>query len=176
MKNRWVLLGVVVTVGVVLDQVSKQIAEQRLTLDRFVPVIEGFFALRLSRNQGAFFSLGESMSDGVRRAFFIVATLGAIALIGHLYRKAEDGQRALRWALALLLAGAVGNLIDRVLYGSVIDFLHLHLKDVFHWATFNFADIYITFGLVFLLVDLFRAKKPAVKRTAGAAAKEKQAS
>ncbi len=176
MKNRWVLLSVVVVVGVALDQVTKQIAERKLDLDRFVPVIEGFFALRLSRNQGAFFSLGESMSDGVRRGFFIVATIGAIALIGHLYRKAEETQRALRWALALLLAGAVGNLIDRVLYGSVIDFLHLHLREVFHWATFNFADIYITFGLVFLLVDLFRAKKPAVKRAAGAAAKEKQAS
>jgi len=175
-KNRWVLLSVVVVVGVALDQVTKQIAERKLDLDRFVPVIEGFFALRLSRNQGAFFSLGESMSDGVRRGFFIVATIGAIALIGHLYRKAEETQRALRWALALLLAGAVGNLIDRVLYGSVIDFLHLHLREVFHWATFNFADIYITFGLVFLLVDLFRAKKPAVKRAAGAAAKEKQAS
>ena len=176
MKNRWVLLAIVVTVGVALDQISKQLAEGRLVLDRFVPVIDGFFALRLSRNQGAFFSLGESMSDGVRRAFFVVATLGAIALIGHLYRKAEDDQRALRWALALLLAGAVGNLIDRVLEGSVIDFLHLHLRDVFHWATFNFADIYITFGLVFLLVDLFRAKKPAVKRVAGAASKEKRAS
>jgi len=159
--RRWTLLGAVVAVGVIADQITKRIAHAELDPRTPIEVVPGFFQLRYSRNPGAFFSLGASMSPGVRRAFFVVATLLAIGLISHLYRKAADTQRALRWALMLLLAGAVGNLIDRALYGEVIDFLHLHVKDIFHWATFNLADVYITFGLVLLVVDVIKPRKAA---------------
>ncbi len=169
MKNRWTVLSLVVVVGVIVDQVTKQIADAKLKTAGIVEVIPGFFQLRYARNRGAFFSLGESMSEGVRRTFFIVATFLAIGLITQLFRKATDEQRALRWALMLLLAGAFGNLIDRAMYGEVIDFLHLHIGEIFHWATFNFADIYIAFGFGLLIVDMFSARKPSAK------AKEKSA-
>ena len=157
--EKWGLLAVVVTLGVAADQITKQLADARLKDRGIVPVIEGFFRLDYSRNPGAFFSLGAEMSPGIRRAFFVIATLGAVALIGHLYKKAEPPQKALRWALALLLAGAIGNLIDRALWGEVIDFLHLHWQEVFHWATFNLADIYITVGLVLLVWDMIKPRK-----------------
>lgn len=159
--KKWGLMGVVVAIGVALDQITKQWADAKLATAGIVPVIEGFFRLDYSRNPGAFFSIGAEMSPGIRRVFFVVATLGAIGLIGHLYKKATDDQKALRWALALLLAGAVGNLIDRALWGEVIDFLHLHWQEAFHWATFNFADIYITIGLVLLVWDMIKPRKRA---------------
>lgn len=152
--SKWGALSIVVALGVTLDQITKRIAHAELRMRGIVTVVEGFFDFRYSRNPGAFFSLGADMSGGIRRAFFIAASLVAIGLIVHLFRKAAPTQRALQWALMLLLAGAVGNLVDRVLYGEVIDFLHLHWHDAFHWATFNVADIFISAGLGLLLVDL----------------------
>lgn len=154
MKNRWTLLGIVVVLGTIADQVTKYLAATHLKPIRFHTVIDGFFNLNYSTNPGAFFSLGASLDPTTRRILFVVATIAAMGLIGRLYQKAHELQRALKWALALLLAGAVGNLIDRVLYGEVIDFVQLHYKDVFRWATFNIADVWITFGLVLLVYDL----------------------
>ncbi len=154
--HRYRLLALVVPLGVVIDQVAKHIANAHLMLGRPVPVIHGFFELRYSRNPGAFFSLGAGLDPTFRRVFFVVATLGAVALIAHLYRRSRPAQRALRWGLALLLAGAFGNLVDRALYGQVTDFLHLHFREVFHWATFNVADIYICSGLILLVADMLR--------------------
>lgn len=168
MKNRWTILSLVVVVGVIVDQVTKQIAEQKLRARGIVEVIPGFFQLRYARNRGAFFSLGESMSEGIRRTFFIIATFLAIGLITQLFRKATEEQKALRWALMLLLAGAFGNLIDRARSGEVVDFLHLHIGEIFHWATFNFADIYIAFGFGFLIVDMFSTRKKPTKEKAKA--------
>lgn len=171
LKNRWTLLSLVVVLGTVLDQYTKWLAETQLKPIRFHTVIDGFFNLNYSRNPGAFFSLGASLEPSTRRIVFVVATLAAMALIGRLYQKAHDVQRALRWALALLLAGAVGNLIDRILYGEVIDFVQLHYKDVFRWATFNIADVWITFGLVLLVYDLiFPARLPKAEASSDAAA------
>ena len=160
MERKWTLLAVVLPVAVLLDQITKQIAEATLPRRGTVTVVEGFFALDYSRNSGAFFSLGADMEPVLRRVFFVGATLAAVALIVHLYRRAGESQRILRWALLMLLAGAVGNLVDRVLYGEVIDFLRLHYRDVFYWATFNVADVYICVGLVLLLADVVRPSRP----------------
>jgi len=161
MDRRWITLAVFVPVAAIVDQVTKQIVETSLAPRGMIPVIDGFFTLHYARNRGAFFSLGENLDPSIRRIFFVVATLAAGALIVHLYRKATASQRILRLALLLLLSGALGNLIDRVLYGEVIDFLHLYYDDVFDWATFNVADIYITAGLILLVVDLVRSRPKA---------------
>lgn len=155
-RGKWLVLLAFVPAAVLLDQITKQIADASLPTRGIVTVVDGFFVLDYSRNPGAFFSLGADMDPGFRRVFFVLATLLAIALVVHLYRRAADEQRTLRWALLFLLAGAFGNLIDRALYGEVIDFLHLHYRDVFNWATFNVADVYISVGLVLLLLDAFR--------------------
>lgn len=153
------LLGLFVPVAVVVDQITKQLADANLAHRPAEIVLEGFFMLTYSRNPGAFFSLGADMDPTMRRAFFVIATLGAVALIVHLYRRSAPDKSILRWALLFLLAGAFGNLVDRVLYGEVIDFMRLHYQDVFYWATFNVADVYICVGLALLIVDLFRNRR-----------------
>jgi len=157
--RRWLSIGIVTVVGVAVDQVTKRMADERLPDAGIVVIIKDFFRLQYSTNSGAFFGLGSSMSPVAGRVFFIVATLLAMGLIVQLYRKARADQKVLRWALVLLLAGAIGNLIDRVAFGEVTDFLHLHYRDFDPWATFNVADVYITFGLVALLIDLIRSRK-----------------
>jgi signal peptidase II len=151
---RWALLGAVVVGGVILDQVTKHLADAQLRGRGLVTVIDGFFELRYARNPGAFFSLGADLSPDLRRVVFVLASAAASALILRLYVRARDDQRALRWALILLLAGAIGNLIDRAVQGEVIDFAHLYWRGVLDWATFNVADVFITFGLILLLVDI----------------------
>lgn len=155
-SGRWLLLASFVPLAVLVDQIAKQLADANLAHRGPLVLIDGFFMLTYSRNTGAFFSLGADMEPTVRRVFFVIATLAAVAVIVHLYRRARADQRALRWALLFLLAGAFGNLVDRVLYGEVIDFLRLHYRDVFYWATFNVADVYICVGLGLLVVDLLR--------------------
>lgn len=155
----YLFAGVLVLIGVAIDQVTKQLAHAKLQHAGFVNVIDGYFALTYSRNTGAFFSLGSDWSPLLRRGFFITVTVIAVGMIANFYRQTPSTQRVLRAALLLFLAGAIGNLIDRVLFGEVIDFLHLHIRDAFHWATFNVADIYITIGLGLLVMDAFKKKK-----------------
>ena len=153
-RAAWVALvaGTVVLVG--LDQLTKRMAEAELPGRGIVRVVEGFFQLRFARNPGAFFSMGAQLSPGARQVLFGVAALIAFALILRLYHRTESSQRSVRAALVALFSGAIGNLIDRLWRGEVTDFLHLHWKNDFHWATFNLADVWIVVGLLLLVVDV----------------------
>lgn len=155
-RRRWILLAAVVIGGVVADQVTKHLADLHLNGRGLVTVIDGFFELRYARNPGAFFSLGAELDPSLRRIVFVGASIAASFLIVRLYARATENQRLLRGAMMLLLSGAIGNLIDRALYGEVIDFVHLYWRDLgIDWATFNVADVLITGGLVLLVADLF---------------------
>jgi len=164
--RRWGLLASVVTVGVALDQITKQLAHTHLRGRGIVTVIDGFLELRYARNPGAFFSLGAELDPTIRRVFFVAASLAATALILRIYARTPSAQVALRWALVLLLGGAVGNLIDRALTGEVIDFVHMYWRGVFDWATFNVADVLITAGLAFIVADMFLPRRAAASEPA----------
>lgn len=157
----WRLPAVVVASGVLLDQITKQLATTHQMGQPFREVIPGYFELRYSLNRGAFFSFGADFDPSFRQGFFVVTSTVVILLILRLFRKLPPAQRTARWALVLLLTGAIGNLIDRIRSGEVVDFLHLHVRDVFHWATFNVADIYIAAGLCLLILDLVRPQTAA---------------
>jgi signal peptidase II len=163
-KRRWILLATVVTIGVAIDQISKYFAHRYLASRDLVVVIDGIFELRYARNPGAFFSLGADLSPDFRRVLFVGASIIATGLIVRLYAQTQKNQGILRWALVFLLAGAIGNLVDRAMSGEVIDFAHLYWRGHLDWATFNVADTWIVVGLVLLGLDLVI---PA-KRTAAA--------
>ncbi|MBN1652891.1 MAG: signal peptidase II [Deltaproteobacteria bacterium] len=158
-NRRWILMSVVVAIGVAVDQCAKRLAHAWLRDRGVVPLIDGYFDLRYSRNPGIFFGLGSEFADVLRMVVLIGGSLLAIGLILEIFRKASDTSRFLRWALMLLLAGACGNLIDRIREGEVIDFFHLHWQEVFHWATFNVADVLIVIGLVLLIIDVFQKRQ-----------------
>ncbi|MET0108929.1 MAG: signal peptidase II [Candidatus Thiodiazotropha sp.] len=145
--TRWLWLSLLV---IVLDQATKQVAESALTLYESVRVLP-FFDLTLLYNKGAAFSF---LSDqgGWQRWFFIVLAIGVtIVLIGWLWRLKRDEQ----WvavALSLIIGGAIGNVIDRILFGQVIDFLHFHYQQ-HYFPAFNVADSAITVGVIIMLYD-----------------------
>lgn len=143
-----------------LDQWTKAIVDARLRPVGVVRLVPGFAELVYSRNRGAFFSWGENMPNDVRRPLFAAAACVALFVLGRMYWRAKEGAGALRTGILLVCAGAIGNAIDRVRSGEVVDFLHVHAGEAFHWATFNVADIYITFGVVLLVWDALRRPRP----------------
>ena len=146
---KWLWVSAVV---VLLDQLSKLWADSALQLYQSIELIPSL-AIRKIYNSGAAFSfLGDA--SGWQRWFFIaLASLVAIVLIVWLYRL-QKNQLRMALALSLVLGGAVGNLVDRVLYGHVIDFIDVYYAS-WHWPTFNVADSAITLGAALLLLDAF---------------------
>ncbi|MEA5098342.1 MAG: signal peptidase II [Burkholderiaceae bacterium] len=146
----------IAAVAVLLDQLSKITAVKALATEGFIRVTS-FFNLVLAYNKGAAFSFLAAES-GWQRYFFTAISIGAAVYIVYLLRK-HAGERLFCWALALILGGALGNLIDRVLYGHVIDFLDFHVGG-WHWPAFNVADSAICIGaLMFILDELRRVGK-----------------
>ena len=145
----WLGLALVV---VLIDQVTK-ITMTKLFAYGAGRVITPFFNLVLTYNTGAAFSF-LAASGGWQRWFFTLLALAAAALIIYLIRK-HGNQALFCFALAMILGGAIGNVIDRAVYGHVIDFLDFHLNS-WHFATFNLADSAITLGAILLIIDELR--------------------
>jgi len=142
----------------VLDRLTKIWVRQAVSAWDVIPVIPGLFNIIHSENTGMAFSLLADSSAAVR-AVVLIGFAGAVLffVVWLLWRAEDQLQRA---ALSLVLGGASGNLYDRIVHGSVTDFLDFYLGS-YHWATFNVADSAISIGAVLIALELFR--KPATK-------------
>jgi signal peptidase II len=157
MLRGWLVLSAAI---VVLDQLTKLAVARIFTVGEAVTVTP-FFNLVYVYNPGAAFSFLSDQS-GWQRWLFVAIAIGASVWIVHLLRRYAHA-RLFALALALVLAGAVGNVIDRILYGAVIDFLDFHAWG-YHWPAFNVADSAITCGAALLIWD---ALQPGRKDEAG---------
>lgn len=144
-------LGIAAVI-LLLDQITKIIVTKLFTYGESLPVTS-FFNMVLVYNKGAAFSFLANQG-GWQRYFFSVLGIGAALFIVYLLTK-HRGQRLFCWALALILGGAIGNVIDRLLYGHVIDFLDFHVGG-WHWPAFNVADSAICIGAVLFVIDELR--------------------
>ncbi len=148
---------VIVVAIVALDQATKAIVDRTMPLYHSIPVIENVFSLTYIRNTGAAFGILARAGEAFRRTFLIGFSVVAIGFIITMLRRLPSDEKLLTAALAFILGGAFGNLIDRLLYGEVIDFLDFYWRD-HHWPAFNVADSFITVGVVIILVRLLLAK------------------
>ena len=149
---RWSLLAVVVAL---LDQWSKQAIVSWMGVRPLVRVND-FFNLVLAHNQGAAFSFLAD-AGGWQRGFFSLIALAAIVFIGILIFR-HPSQPRFCFGLTLIMGGALGNLIDRVRWGTVTDFIQWHVGQ-HYWPAFNLADSAITLGVAVLLWDGLKARK-----------------
>ncbi|MFH1044308.1 MAG: signal peptidase II [Pseudomonadota bacterium] len=145
----WYALALLV---VLLDQLTKYWVSISFDYGE-ARAVTGFFNVMLTHNQGAAFSFLASAS-GWQRGVFIVIALVAIVVIGVLLAR-HAGEKLFRLALALILGGAIGNVVDRIALGYVVDFLDFHFAG-WHWPAFNLADSAITVGALLLVADSFR--------------------
>lgn len=144
-------LGIAAIV-ILLDQLSKITMSQMLMYGQSEQ-ITSFFNLVMVYNKGAAFSFLADQPGWQRYLFAGISAAASLLIIWMLKRHAS--QRLFCWALALILGGAIGNLIDRIAYGHVIDFLDVHVYG-WHWPAFNIADSAITIGALLFIFDEFR--------------------
>ncbi len=154
-QKKWTAWLWISAVIIVLDQITKQAIESRFVFGESL-TITSFFNLVLAYNKGAAFSFLND-AGGWQRWFFTVVSLVASAVIIYLLRK-HANEKWFCFALAFILGGAIGNLIDRVVYGHVIDFVQVHGAG-YYFPAFNVADSAITLGAIVLIWQSF--KRPA---------------
>lgn len=147
------ILFLTTVIVLVVDQWTKHLVHTRFRWGESVQYIESFFALTYVRNSGAAFGLLHKAPAWFRDPFFIVVPLVALIVILVLFVKLKEDQKWTALALSLILSGAVGNLIDRLRFGYVIDFLDFHWKEVYHWPAFNVADSCIVVGVAVMFIQ-----------------------
>ena len=156
MKSRYTLFAAISAVGIIIDQITKVAIDRSMTLFDSIPVVEDFFNITYVRNKGAAFSFLSNASW--RLPFFITISIVAAIVILVAFRRLRDNQKLAHISLAMIFSGAVGNLIDRVRLGEVIDFLDVHWYRL-HWPAFNVADSLICVGVFLLAVDMILEEK-----------------
>jgi signal peptidase II len=156
LKNKYLQAGSIAGIVLVLDQITKYIVERRISLHDVMTVIPGFFNLTHVRNKGAAFGILSGLPESWRSAFFIMITVIAVAAIIILIIKTHE--RLSVYAFSLIAGGAVGNVIDRIRYGEVVDFIQWYVKS-YYWPSFNVADSAISIGVALLAVEMLFGKR-----------------
>ena len=158
MNKKNIIFLAIATLVVLLDQATKAWVVAHMNLHDSYVVVSGLFNITYIRNPGAAFGLLAGMSPLFRYGFFIAVTVGAILLIIYYLRIAKIEDVPLVSALALIFAGAVGNLIDRARFGEVVDFLDFYVGK-HHWPAFNAADSAITVGAFIIAAIMLQRRK-----------------
>ena len=130
--------------------------ETLTVLNRSVTVVDGYWDFEYTVNPGAAFGLLSDSDSPYRTPFFVVVSLLALLIILYILRGVDPRQRLLIAALSFIGTGAVGNFIDRIRFGHVIDFIVWKLGDDLRWPTFNVADAFITIGVTLMLLEIIR--------------------
>jgi len=165
MKRKYWVLLITCLLVLSLDQYTKYTVQKDLPLHRRVEVIPGFFNLTHVRNTGGAFGIFGGRRGGM--VFFVSVSILAVGTLLFLLRKIGENEKNLALSFSLVLAGAIGNLIDRLLYGEVIDFLEFYHSS-FYWPAFNIADSAICIGIGLMAIEMLirdRKKAKVVRRT-----------
>jgi len=156
MKNKYLWVASIISAVLIFDQLTKYIVETRVRLYGSITVLPGFFNITHVRNRGAAFGILSTAPELWRSLFFITVTVVAVAVIVALIWKTHE--RLLLVAFSLIAGGAIGNLVDRIRYGEVVDFIQWYVKS-YYWPSFNVADSAISIGVGLLAIDMV-FKKP----------------
>ena len=142
---------------ILLDQVSKLLILHFLPLFSAMEIIPGFFNLVHVRNTGAAFSILAGVNSVWRQSLFVGLTIVVVGILLFAYGKLRPEDRWTRTAYALIIGGALGNLVDRLRLGEVVDFLDCYVG-AYHWPAFNLADSAISVGALMLVISVLRGK------------------
>ncbi|MEN6312560.1 MAG: signal peptidase II [Acidobacteriota bacterium] len=142
-----------------VDQAVKAVVVRNVELFENVTVIPGFFNITRIHNSGAIFGAFNQMHNKTIFAILTAASILALVLVVYYFVKTPASDRLMKISLAMIMAGALGNIIDRIARGFVVDFLDFHIRGA-HWPFFNVADSCITIGACLMIAIFFR-RKPA---------------
>jgi len=156
--SRYLLLAAVAGTVLLLDQVTKTMIQHAMQLRESISVVDGLFSLTYIRNTGAAFGLFAGRADGLRMAFFGTVSVVAIVFLWTLFARTPREAWLGRLAIALVMGGAMGNLVDRIRFGEVVDFLDFYIGR-YHWPAFNVADSCISIGVALMVWHFIRADR-----------------
>ena len=163
MKRKYWILVIFFFGILLLDQWTKFLVVQKLPLYQRVVVIQGFFNLTHVRNTGGAFGIFGGEKGGLSSVLFVVVSLIAVVAIIFFFAKVKESEKVVTLSLSLILSGAIGNLIDRLRYGEVVDFLDFYLS-TYHWPAFNVADSAICIGIGLMALEvLIRDRKKSTR-------------
>lgn len=144
---------------IILDQVSKWYIHKNYRLGETMDVISGFFNITYVRNYGAAFGFLNSSPETFRKLFFLIFPVLAMIFVIFLIKALKKSENLELFCYSLIFAGALGNYLDRLNYGYVVDFLDFHYKAVYHYPAFNVADMSIVTGVAALILGPLIFKK-----------------
>lgn len=170
-KFGYLIISIIVLVA---DQWTKHWAVTSLRPVGSIEIIERLFSFTYATNRGVAFSLFADSEMNVRVIFAAISLIAASFVIIYFF-KTPKTKPLMNLSLSLLLAGIVGNLIDRVRFGEVVDFLDFHLGESYIWPTFNVADAVICFGAILLALEMLREEKQAKMAAVSVAVSEDSA-
>lgn len=165
-------LVVVAGLSCAADLLSKGWAQARLAggvdgrrpVGKSITVIDGYLDLIFAQNPGGAWSFARELPEGLRRPFFLFISAAAIVFIVSIYRRVHRDQTSMKWGLPLALGGAIGNLVDRIRFGWVVDFIDVYFRrgaQEHHWPTFNIADVAIVVGVALMGVNMITSSRRA---------------
>ncbi len=156
---KYIKLAIIAGLIVIFDQITKAVILNAMPLYHSVPVIPGFFSLTHIHNPGAAFGFLANQSSSIRNFLFLFISLLAICLIFYFYKNTPKTHPLLSTGFAMIFGGAIGNLIDRIRFGKVVDFLDFYIGNL-HWPAFNVADSAVTVGIFIFIFHLLLKKLP----------------
>ena len=157
--NSYLKLAVISGLVVIIDQITKILIYKNLPLYHSITIIPGFFNITHIHNPGGAFGFMAHQNSSLRNFLFILLASIAICLIFYFYKSTNRTHPFLGSGFALILGGAIGNLIDRIRFGKVVDFLDFYVHN-HHWPAFNIADSAITVGVTIFIFHLLFKKMP----------------
>ncbi len=161
------IIALIAAAVIALDQYTKYLICANLGLYGRIEVIPGYLDIIHIRNSGVAFGFLKGFGTQYKTLSLIGVAAVAVFLLGFLISQVRRDQKLQAFSLALILGGAIGNIIDRFRLGEVVDFVDAHWQDMYHWPAFNVADMAISIGIVLLLADeLLLRKKPALQKKA----------
>ncbi len=158
MNKKYIPLIAYTPLIVIIDQLTKTYIDNEMRLYQSIELLENFFHITYIRNKGAAFGILSGADESVRIPFFLVISAIAIAVIFYILYTYQEESKLFPLSLALILGGAVGNMIDRLRFGEVVDFLDVHWYG-HHWPAFNVADMAISIGVAFLIINMLFEKE-----------------
>jgi len=157
-ENKYTKLAFIALTIIVLDLITKTLILKNVPLYKTISVIPGFFNITHIQNPGGAFGFMANQGPGIRSILFLFVSAIAIGFIFYFYKTTPAKDTWLTTALSLIFGGAIGNLIDRIRFGQVVDFLDFYIQN-HHWPSFNVADSAITIGItIFIFQILFKSE------------------
>jgi signal peptidase II len=155
LKNRYALSLLIAGIVFTLDQISKSLVRELLPLNHSLVVVQGFLNLVHIQNPGMIFGIFSQSTYTLKSYLLIIVSLAAITFLFFLLRSLKEKNLFFTIALSLTLGGAIGNLVDRIVLGKVVDFIDVYWS-TYHWPAFNVADSAISIGMVILVIQVLR--------------------